>query len=149
MSSVYELARFVREALATEAEGPLEEDRAVLAIDDNGDEAVVRLVPRNEAAASLEVFVETGRQVTCCVGGEGLPYEIFSRSPNEIVAEVRGLAREVVAGRYSERVKEDDKTRIVANWRDGDKLRQPRYNVFRAPASDDPDWHEVTYEAYT
>lgn len=145
------LARVVRDAIEVEAKDALERDRATLELTHESDEQVVRLKPRNVAAASLEVNIDTERLVTCFAGrdGGGLPLEIYSSAPADIAAGVRGLARAVIAGQYSERVRDTDtKSKIVAEWPEDGKRRRARYNVLRNPRPDDPNWRTVVHEPY-
>lgn len=143
------LAELIYESIRAEVSDALGAARATVEVIQEGDESAVILRPHNAAAASLRVALDTYRQVTCFVGDEGLPYEIVSPDSNQIVAEIKELARAVIEGQYSERVHEgNEKSKSVASWVANGRRREARYNVLRAPKPGDPNWHLITYEPY-
>lgn len=78
-----------------------------------------------------------------------MTYEVFSKNIAEIEVEIRGLAKAVVKGSYSERVNDSGRrTKIVARWQVGLVTEGASLNVLRPPRVDVRGWRTVTYRPY-
>lgn len=110
---------------------------------------MIKLEPREQFAAPLDISIDSEHLVTCFPGRSGMTYEVFSKEVQEIEDSVRGLAKAVIQGRYSERVNDTGKqTKIVAEWFEGDARITPHNNVLRSPRLGAKDWRTITYAPY-
>lgn len=143
------LPHTVYAAVEDEARSVLNGGRATLKRSTiNGDSLIV-LEPQEPLAAPLEVSIDTKHLATCFPGRNGMTYEVFSKNIAEIEVEIRGLAKAVVKGSYSERVNDSGRrTKIVARWQVGLVTEGASLNVLRPPRVDVRGWRTVTYRPY-
>ena len=108
----------------------------------------LRLEPMKLGAAPLEIHFDSDLLLVCSPGRNNMVVEFFSEDPEEIKRGVRALAAAVVAGTYSERLKEGT-TDVEAEWPGAEGVQRATRTVIAVPGTADNPWREVIYEPYS
>lgn len=107
----------------------------------------LHLEPMKLEAAPLEIYFDSDQLVICYPGRNSMVVEFFSEDPGEIKPGVQALAAAVVAGSYSERLKQGT-TDVEAEWPGPEGTQRAARSVITVPGTKDNPWRGVSYEAY-
>lgn len=110
-------------------------------------EPALFLEPMKMEAAPLQIHFDSEDMLLCTPGRSGMICEFFTEEGDDLHACVRGLSTAVVAGTYSERLKEGS-VAIEAKWPEPDKEVVMLHNVLEVPGSKDKGWRSVSYEPF-
>ena len=113
---------------------------------------LVRLSPRNDAAASVLVQIDDDDQVTVQLGAHQLPIEIRRTDAERLLSEVSELVATVVNDGYVELSRRKrGKMQILAEIGRGPRKRTATYNLFRGTIDalrNREGWTETRYTGY-
>lgn len=141
-----QLVREVRKVLEEEARESLAAGWAELRSEDDV-EPSLHLEPMKMVAAPLEIHFDSEELLLCTPGRHGMICEFFTEECDDLPGAVRALAAAVVAGEYSERLKEGS-VQIEATWPGPEGPEVVRHNVLEMPGSEKKGWRSVSYEPF-
>ena len=141
-----QLVREVQKVLEEEARESLAAGWAELR-SEHDVEPSLHLEPMKMAAAPLEIHFDSEELLLCTPGRNGMICEFFTDDCDDLPGAVRGLAAAVLAGTYSERLKEGS-VQIEASWPGADGPQVMRHNVLEVPGAEDKGWRSVSYEPF-
>jgi hypothetical protein len=142
-----DLAGEIHELLEAEARAALDSGWAEVQPIDNITGLTLHLEPAKLAAAPLEIHFDSDQLLVCSPGRHNMVVEFFSEDPEEIKPQVKALAAAVVAGSYSERLREGT-TDIEARWPGANGPQRATRTVIAVPGAENKPWREVAYEPY-
>jgi hypothetical protein len=142
-----ELTHEICELLEEEAREALNSGWAEVRMDENVTGITLHLESAKLAAAPLEIHFDSDELLVCSPGRNHMVVEFFSDEPEEIKRQVRALAAAVIAGTYSERLKEGT-TDVEAQWPGADGMQRAARTVIAVPGAERKPWREVSYEPY-
>lgn len=143
-----ELTDEICELLEAEAREALDSGWAEVRMDENVTGVTLHLESAKLAAAPLEIHFDSDQLLVCSPGRHNMVVEFFSEDPEEIKRQVRALAAAVVAGKYSERLKEGT-TEVEAQWPGADGMQRATRTLIAVPGAESKPWREVSYEPYS
>jgi hypothetical protein len=141
------LEQETREILEAEAREAMAAGWAELRVVEVEIGLTLHLEPVKFEAAPLEIYFDSDQLVVCAPGRHDMVCEFFSEDPAEIKKQVRALAAALVAGKYTERVK-DGTTEVAAEWPGPDGPQEASRTVLAVVGAERRPWRSVTYEPY-
>lgn len=142
-----QLARDVQAILEEEGRSALQSGWAELRLEEGDVGPSLHLEPLKLEAAPLELYFDSSELIVCSPGRNGIVVEFFSEDPGDIRERARALIAAVAAGRYRERMS-DDEGEIVAEWPGLEGPEQARRSAIGGSPSDPQAWRSVDYEPY-
>ncbi len=143
-----ELVSEIKDLLEAEAREVLDAGWAEVRVGDETVGPTLHLEPMKIEASPLEVYFDSDQLVVCYPGRNSMVVEFFSEDPEEIKPQVRTLAAAVVAGTYSERLKEGT-TDVEAEWPGPQGTQRATRTVIAVPGTEGNPWREIAYEPYS
>ncbi|MFL5897442.1 MAG: hypothetical protein ACJ76D_03130 [Solirubrobacterales bacterium] len=144
---MFDLLVEIHELMEVEARAALEAGWAEVRTVENVTGPTLHLEPVKLAAAPLEIYFDSDQLLVCSPGRSNMVVEFFSEDPEEIKHQVKALTAAVVAGTYSERLR-DGTTQIEARWPGAEGPRRAMRTVIAVPGTENHPWRELAYEPY-
>jgi hypothetical protein len=142
-----ELVREIQALLEEEARDAIAAGWAEVREDEEAVGPTLHLEPMKLEAAPLEIYFDSDQLVVCYPGRNSMVVEFFSEDPEVIKPGVQALAAAVVAGNYSERLKQGT-TDVEAEWPGPEGVQRATRSVITVPGTKDNPWRSVSYDAY-
>ena len=108
----------------------------------------LHLEPLKPEAAPLEVYFDSDQLLVCSPGRKEMTCDFYAEDPEEMKRQVRALCAAVVAGSYSERVREGT-TEVVAEWPGPEGKEEATRTLLAVKLPGTNEWREVSYEPYS